>query len=299
MFGKNKLTIGGVVMVQIKGVQDGREPHEVLYDIVLHAPKNVYFHVGKLVSFETGLKARIKSFLQTLHDEKNDGMVFNNHGGELLTRCNKDLLPQRYIGEAFSRMPVGRMQEMFPVLLEQQLKHVEKLSADNGRKFFSVNLEGMDNDKEAWEGVCDLLYQYRHLSVNVELKENEQLCPEVMAMVARMCTETDIGIYVDDLCACFHELPQSEEYVVILIEQLHQFIKAVKVDYEQMKQIMTIAGYNSVQKHLNHFELLWRANCRKSLPLVVFESMPIREPNWLVYLERLASEYKGCQYQTG
>lgn len=284
-----------------------KEPWEILYDLVFNQPDKIWFKVEELVSPRPiGILDIIKLFLRSIFRFERDRNELRmkdliRYGGELLTRCDPKILPPASRGDAFKYMPGPRMREMFPVLLEMQLKFVESLIVSNSmERYYSINLEGMGSCNKAWGVVRDLLYRYKHLPINVELKEDQPLSQDVFDILAEICQETGIKIYIDDLCACFHELPSSEEYMSILIEKLHPYISAVKIDYDKMTEIMTIEGRDCVEKHLKDFAWLWRTHCRKKeLPVVIFESMPIRNRLWLRSLEEIAKEYQGCKYQIG
>ena len=284
-------------MVEIKGVQDGREPHDVLYDVVLNAPEKLYFHIGELVSPQLGLKFLLDRLMEYV-TFKNGGLTFKKHGGELLTRCDPNLLPQPYIGRAFQFMPMHLMKEMFPVLLKQQLEFIATLNVV-GDECYSVNLEGADHDSDVWGNVCGLLEQYGHLSLNVEVKENTLLSPKILSMLAEVCRKTRIRVYIDDLCSCCHELPHQEDYIVMLIEHLGAYIKAVKIDYLVMKEIFHLNEFHKVRKNLTDFRWLWESYSESPLPMVIFESMPLQDPRWLIRLEELARGFQRSRFQIG
>lgn len=285
-------------MKKVKSVKEGCEPWNVLYDVVMHEPDRLWFHVGQLVSMQSSQFDRIKNFARYMVTKKREGIIFRRHGGELLTRCDSDLLPPRFIGQAFGMMPDDRMKEMFPRLLEQQLKFISTLESQPDA-YYSVNLEGMDQDVDVWNDVCHVLIQYGQLPVNIEIKENTILSPVVMSLLANVCTETTIKIYIDDLCSCCHALPENEEYMVMMIEMLHPFIKSVKVDYDVMRDIFHLENYHDVSTNLYDFRWLWESYCDAPVPFVIFESMPRQEPRWIRRLGELAEGYAGYQFQTG
>lgn len=283
-------------MTTIKRVQDGYEPWEVLYDVVCNTPELIYFHIGEVVSFQSGFRHILNKTLRYFSSK--DHLLIKKHGGELLTRCDPSILPQPDIGRAFHQMPLEQMKEMFPCLLKQQLKFIETLTPEK-EIFYSINLEGMDHDSLVWTHICELLLQFRQLPVNVEIKENTLLSPQIMCMLAKVCAKTTIRIYIDDLCSCCHKLPEGEDYLIMMIEELHKYIKAVKIDYMVMQQILRLDGFHCIKTHLDDFLWLWLSYCDIEPPSVIFESMPNPNFRWLKRLEELASRYKGCNYQTG
>lgn len=284
-------------MSTIKSVHDGFEPWEVLYDVVLNFPERLYFHIGEVISIRTGLSARIRELIKYFTLEK-PGMIIKHHGGELLTRCDPAILPQPCIGSAFNQMPVTKMKKIFPRLLEQQLQFISTLSPEK-EVVYSVNLEGLEHDLGSWQQVCELLLRYGNFPVNVELKENALLSPQVMGMLAKVCAQTKIRIYIDDLCSCCHKLPENEDYLIMMISELHPFIKAVKVDYLVMQDILYLENFHQVKRNLYDFRWLWESWCNNPLPSVIFESMPRDVPRWTNRLEELAAGYYGCCYQRG
>ena len=285
-------------MQKIKSVQEGDKPWEVLYDIVVHNPQYLRFHVGQLVSIQSSQTIRLKNFMQYMITKKKSGILLQRRGGELLTRCNDVYLPQKFIGSAFGGMPVNCMKKMFPKLLEQQLIFIAGLDVQEDT-YYSVNLEGMDHDLVVWNEVRDILITFGSLPVNIEIKENTALSPQVMQIIADVCTKTTIKIYIDDLCSCCHALPDNEEYMVMMIEILHPFIKSVKVDYEVMQDIFRLENYHGVANNLYDFRWLWESYCDAPTPFVIFESMPRQEPRWIRRLVELTEGYAGYQFQTG
>jgi hypothetical protein len=275
------------------------EPHQILYRQVLYDPESIWFHIGELISvkppgFMYFVRLPFNLIFRIKDGDKIETVV---QGGELLTRCK--VMPNCLIGKAFSKMNHGMMQEMFPVLLERQLKFIAELSVSNSKKCYSVNLEGLDNHIPSWELVCELLRKYGNRHVIVEIKENAHLSPKVMGLLAATCKDTGIRIYIDDLCTCTHELPQEEEYMGMLIEELAPYISAVKIDYQTMLKIESIAKRDLVQKHLEDFHWIWIGKTTLKLPAVIFESTPRNDKHWLGILRELTKRFSGCQYQTG
>ncbi|EKE11610.1 MAG: hypothetical protein ACD_15C00047G0008 [uncultured bacterium] len=275
------------------------EPYQILYRQVLYEPENIWFHIGELTSVKPpGFMSFARFIFNLIFRIKDNGKIETVvHGGEMLTRCK--IMPNCHIGKSFSDMPHDMMQEMFPVLLERQLKFIAELNVSNNRMCYSINLEAMNNNIFAWERVCSLLRQYGSRYVIVEIKEDQHLCLEVIRLLAQTCKETHIKIYLDDLCKCVHELPQEEEYVGILVEELAPYIKAVKIDYLTMLKIESIEKRDLVQKHLEDFYWIWIGKTTLKLPAVIFESTPRNDKHWLGILRELARRFSGCQYQNG
>ncbi len=268
---------------------NGCEAWKILYNAVLYNPETVYFHIGRVVSLQT--RTLQYFFLQ-------DKIMLKKEGGELLTRCSPEILPQRYIGFAFSEMPMNRMKEMFPKLLKLQLEFIASLETKKN-EFYSVNLENLNQDLIAWSQICDLLSEWGNFPIRVEIKENATLTPKMMLLLSEVCKDTRIRIYIDDLCSCCHELPVNEEYIIMMIEILHPFIQAVKIDYVVMRDILYLEEFHQVQKNLEDFRWLWESWCNSSAPLVIFESMPREDRRWLRRLTELAYGYSGYKFQTG
>jgi hypothetical protein len=275
---------------------NGREVWRILFDAVTNTPDVISFHIGEVVSFQTGLKSLIKRSFRYFSPQ--DQPLLNWEGGELLTRCRHDLLPQRYVGAAFSEMPTEWMKEMFLRLLTLQLEFVANRGSKKG-EFYSINLEALDNDLDIWARVCDTLVRRGNLPVNIEIKESEALSSQVMELLAETCEKTGIRIYVDDLCSNAHCLPEKEKYIITMISILHPFIQAVKIDYQVMHKIMYLTQYGLVKNNLESFRWLWESWCESPLPYVIFESMPREDQRWLSRLFELAYGYNGSKFQIG
>lgn len=271
---------------------NGREVWRILYDAVMQTPEVISFHLGLVFI----LKAGWKSLVQWLFFKKR--VEKEQIGGELLTRCAESVLPKQYIGAAFSEMPMCWMKKMFPVLLELQLRFIADLEKKEG-EFYSINLESLDGDWEVWSRVFLLLKNWAKLPIRLEIKENAFLSSEVMHGLAKLCAETGMGIYIDDLCSACHELPAGEEYVAKMIEILYPHIRAVKVDYVIMQKILEPEVLCSVKANLECFRRLWKSKCKIRLPIVIFESMPEENYYWARLLGKLVSGYKGYLFQLG
>lgn len=313
--------------VKPKSVREGYEPWEVLHDIVLNRPQMLYFHIGYLVVDVRRWQHQLRDFFRVLYNVplKNP---FAFRGGELLTRCSdKVLLPNEQIGKAFGRMPPEKIAEMFPLLLEAQMQFVKKLPYEENT-YYSVNLERVDHRSVAWKDVCRVLRQYGNLPVNLEIKENTMLEKEALQDIAEICTATGMRVYIDDFASKYHELPQCQEYLRMVIDVLYAHIKAIKIDYMIMDKLdRDVELFDHITRNLSHFAYLWcysthnyvqlcvRGDAEKPelipyyqpktglpLPWVIFESMPPSNPDELVYLERnliLHHGYEKRGYQIG
>lgn len=271
----------------------------VLYDLVMNKPEMLWFHVGNVISFEPTYESNFRKIRRYFSGDR--VLTLKPHGGELLTRCrNINILPQYAIGPSFQYMPKIHMIDMLPSLVESQLKFIDRECVLEEGMYYSINMECMNQDLLAWGRICNLLIEYKHLPINIELKENALLSPPVMNMVKDVCEEANIGIYIDDLCSCCHKLPENEDYLIMMIEELHKYIEAVKIDFSVMKFILHLEEYHSVAENLHDFRWLWESWCDFPLPLVIFESFPDgKDRKWLERLEELADGFRGCRYQRG
>jgi predicted signal transduction protein with EAL and GGDEF domain len=194
-------------------------------------------------------------------------------------------------------MPKSMMAEVSAIILERQLKDILTFPR---HKRYSVNMENVFDYSAAWQKTMSAVVQYATRRTSLELMEDSMLCPNAMDDTGNACEETGAGIYLDDLCSLCHSLPDSQEYVVMLIQKLHKYIRAVKIDYSIMENvIIDLNAAREVANNLQSFRWLWVGNCNSPLPAVIFESMPKRDIKWLRELELLARGYKCCYYQTG
>lgn len=273
------------------------EPWEVLYDVVMHYPERLIPHIGDLVTIDRRWRIRAQRVLDISRGKNIPKIAYQNLGGELLTRCEPELLPQFLIGKAFNEMPAEKMEKMFPLLLRWQVEFIRSMDVIPGQ-YFSVNLESPEG---SWNEVCEILSTCDNVPINVELKENAQLSPHAMQQLAYVCKKTGIRIYIDDLCTFCHRIPDQQEYIIMLVELLHSHIKIVKIDYDVMKRIRRDwNSYKLVRSNLEAFAWFWfNVTGGLSLPYVAFESMPVEEMYWIDQLEILAQKYPNCCYQKG
>jgi hypothetical protein len=283
--------------MKIKSVYDYCAPWEVLFDVVLHHQEQLIVHIGELVMVDRSWRSRAKRLFRMNNDGSLPKVNYLYLGGELLTRCNPDLLPPFLIGSAFNDMPTKKMELMFPLLLQFQVDFIKQMDIVSGQ-YYSVNLESPDG---SWDAVCNILSTCEGVPINVELKENAQLSPHAMKQLATVCAKTGIRIYIDDLCTFCHRIPDQQDYIIMLIEVLHPYIKLVKVDYDVMKKIRKDwMSFKLVRNNLEAFAWFWfNVTGNKMLPYVVFESMPVEEMYWLDQLEMLAHQYPMSCYQRG
>ncbi len=280
-----------------KSVYEYCEPWEVLFDIVLNHQDELLVHVGELVTVDRCFATSMRRVISKALRRTVDKIPYKFLGGELLTRCNSDVLPQFLIGKAFNEMPVENVEIMFPHLLRFQVDFIKSMNVEEGH-YYSVNLESPEG---SWDAVCDILSTCKGVPINVELKENAQLSPRAMQKLAKVCAQTNIRIYIDDLCTFCHRIPDQQDYIIMLIEILHPFIKCVKVDYDVMKKIRRDwTSFRLVRTNLEAFAWFWlNVTENKQLPYVVFESMPVEEIYWFDRFEELAMGYYLCGYQRG
>lgn len=284
--------------MKVKSVSAGFEPWEVLFDVVCNFPHYLFFHIGEMVSVKRKFGDKVQAIVDRMNNKSTEVKIqYRYHGGELLTRCDEILLPRKCVGAAFGKMPEDKMAQMFPILLELQLQFIANLERVEGQ-YYSINLESPES---SWSQVCELLIKYGHLPVNVELKENTQLSATAMKQLANVCKKTGIRIYIDDLCTMYHRIPENQEYILMLIEILHEHIKIVKIDYDVMRRIRRDwTACKLVGDNLKAFAWFWiSATANRPLPFVVFESMPLEALYMINRLEGLAVGYAGCGYQRG
>ncbi len=303
--------------MSIKSVDDGFAPYEVLYDVATKQPELLQTHIGELIQVKWTRKERLLFYVNVMkaytkranafiHGRKvvlGDKNEYLNElptiilGGELLTRCRDKYLPRKYIGDAFRKMPKEMMADVSAIILKQQLKEIRSFPKN---KRYSVNIENVYGYKNAWENTLSAISQYATERVILELIEDSMFSPRALNDINDVCCETGAGIYLDDLCSLCHALPDSQEYIVMLIEKLHKHIRAVKIDYSVMQNILIdINAANEVGNNLRSFRWLWIAHCNYPVPAVIFESMPKKDINWLRELELFARGYKSCYYQLG
>lgn len=302
--------------MKIKCVQDGFLPHEVLHDIATRNPDLLRSHIGELIQVKWRRKERLMFYVKAFKTYAKRAVSIINRGvqikdeseylnklptislgGELLTRCQDRYLPQKYIGDAFRKMPKEMMAEVSAIILGQQLKEIQAFSQN---KRYSVNIENVYEYSNAWKETLRVTSEYATPSVSLELIEDSMFSPRALDDIADVCQKTGAGIYIDDLCSLCHSLPDSQEYVVMLIEKLHEHIRAVKIDFSVMQNILIdIDAANEVDNNLRSFRWLWIGHCDTPVPAVIFESMPKKDIDWLRELELFARGYKCCYYQLG
>lgn len=282
--------------MKIANFQTGIQPWEALYHTVINKPEMIHFHIEETFRIQSKTRFILGQAISYFTQKTNS--PFKKCGGELLTRCNPEILPQQYIGSAFQHMPPHAMKKMFPILLQQQLEFISRLDVIPDVSY-SINLEGIDYDLEVWKKVCNLLMIHRQLPINVEIKENCLLSPNILIMLAEICKNSRIRIFIDDLCSYCHELPDYEDYIIMVIQHLDRYIQAVKVDYAVMNKIMYLEQFYRVKNNLRDLRWLWESHSRYNLPMVIFESLPILDRRWIMRLHELADGYCGIRFQRG
>ncbi len=302
--------------MKIKSIREGFLPYEVLHDIATRNPDLLSSHIGELIQVKWRKKERLMFYAEAFsgyikravsiingeqfhqdEDKYLNKLPTISLGGELLTRCHDRYLPQKYIGDAFRKMPKEMMAEVSAIILRQQLKEIQVFPKN---KRYSVNVENVYEYPNAWKETIRVISEYATTSISLELIEDSMFSPRALDDIADACQRTGAGIYIDDLCSLCHSLPDSQEYVVMLIEKLHEHMRAVKIDFSVMQNILIdIDAANEVGNNLRSFRWLWIGHCDAPVPAVIFESMPKRDINWLRELELFARGYKCCYYQLG
>ncbi len=199
-------------------------------------------------------------------------------GHEVLFRSvvgSEDELLRRCVGPAFGQMTENgkQMIEAYPVLLEKQLKFINRLS--DGKKK-SINLEYLVwDDYVASDKVFQLLSDNGTVDLITEIKEDGMMPEWAMCELSCVCEDTDTGVYIDDMAMKVNNVPENIKYFQALIKHLHHHIRAIKIDYAW---VIRMKGDPSVKRHidlnLHDFAYIWRCYTDLPLPTVIFESFP-------------------------
>ena len=225
-------------------------------------------------------------------------------GHEVLFRAvtgSEDELPKRCVGSAFGQMTENGQQmiETYPVLLEEQLKFINRLS--DGKKK-SINLEYLIwNDTKASNKVFQLLGDNGTEELLIEIKEDGMMPEWAMCEISCICEDTGIGVYIDDLAMKVNNVPQNIEYFQMLIKHLHHHIKAIKIDYEWVSKMQ---GDPSVKRHidlnLHDFAYIWKCYTDIRLPKAILESFPFDRSKAMQIVFEMSKQhgYGRCAFQS-
>ena len=295
--GKNKEEIQKV-LEWVK--QESPEPWEILYRLVVEYPQLIDVKVGQLLVISWGLRDWLLD-AWSIARKQGRQLRTKNVGGELLTRLPMEIvLPAskilnfdagEFISRAFGEMPVCEVEEISPFLINLQMEYIKQEL--NPNFYYSINIEAPTQHNESWLKTLSALRKNQNLRVRLELIERRQFPVFALKDLAVVCAGTGMGIYLDDLGANAHSLPEQRGYICQILKYLGRYIVAVKIDYEIVKDMAKEGDEGddvaaNVVKNIFYFTRLWH----KALPgippcSVIFESMPNKDKNWLLNIQKV------------
>ncbi len=283
------------------------QPWEILYRVVTQYPELMTIKVGQLLIISWGLKDwLLDAWLIAKKQERQ--LRTKNVGGELLTRLPREIvLPSskslqinkgEFIGRAFDDMPVEKMEYISSILIEWQMRYIRQEL--NPSFYYSINLEAPTSRNENWLKTLDILRKHKNIRIRLELIERRKFPFFALKDLAMVCAETGMGIYIDDLGAKAHSLPEQREYICQILKYLGRHLIAVKIDYDIVKHMVVDDDIATrVVSNIFYFTRLWQKTMPQVSPCaVIFESMPNKDKRWLLNVQKVCQVlFKGIYWQ--